>query len=103
MASKSLTKDALQNALMERERQLDEVRRENRRIAVSLHKVLATRETIRDEVADLVSEEIEALSKLIEEYQEFGTPEEIGAERAAMLRALGIDAFEWERVRWKYI
>ena len=102
-ARKSLTREQLLSVVSQQRQRLDEIRRENRRIETVIQKVLGTRSQLRDEAADLVSEEIETLSKLIEEYQEFGTPEEIEREREAMLRALGIDVFEWERVKWKFL
>lgn len=80
----------------------DKLLAENQRIGAALARVLQTRSQMKDDIADQISEEIEALSNKIEEYQVHGTPEEIADERAAMLRALNMDEYEWRRARWRY-
>jgi hypothetical protein len=104
MATKrgALTKDQWAQKWEEQQRTIEELRRENRRIESALARVLQTRSEMKDDIADQISEEIEALSDKIEEYQVHGTPEEIADERAAMLRALNMDEYEWHRARWRY-
>lgn len=84
-------------------RTVEELRRANREMAAELLRLSKEREEVREEVADSEAEALEALSAVIDEYQCYGTPEEVGDERAAMLRAIGVDEYEWDRVKWRYL
>ena len=75
----------------------------NREISAALDRVLKTRDEMKVEIADGISDEIQALSDQISDYQTFGTCDEIEAERAAMLKALNMDEFDWDRNKWRFL
>ena len=101
--SKSIKRETLLDMLYKRDRQIEELMKANREISAALDRVLNTRDKIKEEIADSISEEIEALSDKISDYQAFGTPDEIEEERAAMLEALGMDEFDWDRNKWRFL
>lgn len=98
-----LKREALLEMLAKRDRRIEELMKANREISAALDRVLNTRDKIKEEIADSISEEIEALSDKISDYQAFGTPDEIEEERAAMLEALGMDEFDWDRNKWRFL
>lgn len=96
------TRDQLLLLLQQAQDRIAFLTKENRSIEQALSNQLTERKEIKDSVADEIAEEIDFMSDVIDEYQCYGTVEEIAAERNAFLKALGMDDFEWERVRWRY-
>lgn len=101
--SKAIKRETLLDMLDKRDRRIEELMRANREISAALDRVMNTRDKMKEEIADSISDEIQVLSDQISAYQAFGTCDEIEAERAAMLKALGMDEFDWERAKWRFL
>mgnify|MGYP001431529851 CR=1 FL=1 len=96
------TRDQLLLLLQQAQDRIALLTKENRAIEQELSELITERKEIKDSVADEIAEEIDFMSDVINKYQCYGTVEEIAAERKAFLEALGMDDFEWERMRWRY-